>query len=74
MLTGITCHILPKAGVNLSGWLHYAVQLFALVAMPCGIVQAIQSTSETMAKVSSIAAAISMLLFLLNVIRGARAA
>ncbi|SHI45360.1 hypothetical protein SAMN05444000_101163 [Shimia gijangensis] len=60
---GIYYHLVPSAAEKMIAKIHLAIAVVGVVLMVPGIVMAIRETSETLAKLGSIAAIASMLLF-----------
>ncbi|WP_127113903.1 hypothetical protein [Shimia sediminis] len=60
---GIYYHLVPAAAESFLAKIHLGIAVVGVVVMVPGIVMAIRETSETLAKLGSIAAISSMLLF-----------
>lgn len=60
---GIYYHLVPAAAESFLAKIHLGIAVVGVVVMVPGIVMAIRETTETLAKLGSIAAISSMLLF-----------
>lgn len=60
---GIYYHLIPQAGETLLAKIHLGIAVIGVVLMVPGIVMAIRETGEMLAKLGSVAAIASMLLF-----------
>jgi cbb3-type cytochrome oxidase subunit 1 len=67
-IAGVFYHVVPTALGKL-GWIHFAVALAGLVVIVPGIVFATTGQGDTLAKLGSVLTLLSMVVFLLVVIR-----
>lgn len=61
--------LVPRAAASGLAKIHYAMSLLTVVTMAPGIVLAINGTDEILAKLSSVLAILTMLVFLVTVLR-----
>ena len=70
-LFGIYYHLVPSAAEGIIAKVHLAVAVAGVVIIVPGIVQAIQQTGETLAKIGSVLTILSMVVFLIVVLTSA---
>ncbi len=68
-LFGLYYHVVPKASAGLLPKLHFVTATLGLWTIVPGIVFAIQEKGETLAKLGSVLSIVSMILFLVIVVR-----
>ncbi|WP_204112823.1 hypothetical protein [Shimia biformata] len=68
-LFAVYYHLVPAVAETILAKIHLAVTVLAVVVMVPGIVQALRETGETLAKLGSVLAILSMLIFLYTVVR-----
>jgi len=61
--------LVPAAATSMLAKIHYAMSVLTVVTMAPGIVMAINGTDENLAKASSVLAVLTMLVFLVTILR-----
>ncbi len=68
-LFGLYYHVVPAAAESVLAKVHFALAFAGVVVIVPGIIQALNQTGETMAKLGSVLTILSMLVFLFTVLR-----
>ena len=68
-IIGFYYHLVPSAAEGVIAKLHFVIAALGLVLLVPGIVQALQQTGETLAKIGSVLTLAGMGIFAMNVLR-----